>query len=374
MATLTNRQTVRGLDIGLLTIAVVLTVVGLAALSSFSFNTGDSGRVVVEKQAIFAAVGLGLIWFLTRLDYRFFAGIHWTLYAITLLVLVIVKIFGVKINGTTGWLNLGFAQFQPVEFVKISMAVVLAKYFVDHQDNLADPKEVIRSAAVMGAPVALVLIQPDFGSAMVIVAMWLGMLLILPVPRRYFLVLGAIFLTVSTISWLFLLKPYQKNRILTFIAPSSDPKDPSYDAGYNVRQSVTAIGSGGWFGRGLGLGPQSQLNFIPERQTDFIFATIGEELGFLGAGSVIILFGLLIWRLIRLSMKAVEPVSQLLIVGFGVMFFVHASINIGMNMGVFPVTGIPLPFISAGGSSLLASCMAIGLLQSISAHQQLHHA
>jgi rod shape determining protein RodA len=132
MATLTNRQTVRGLDIGLLTIAVVLIVVGLAALSSFSLNTGASGRLVVEKQAGFAVIGLILIWALARLDYRFFAGIHWTLYALTLLLLIIVKIFGVKINGTTGWLNLGFAQFQPVEFVKISMAVVLSKYFVDY--------------------------------------------------------------------------------------------------------------------------------------------------------------------------------------------------------------------------------------------------
>lgn len=368
MATLTNRQTVRGLDIGLLTIAVVLIVVGLAALSSFSLNTGASGRLVVEKQAVFAVIGLVLIWALARLDYRFFAGIHWTLYALTLLLLIMVKIFGVKINGTTGWLNLGFAQFQPVEFVKISMAVVLSKYFVDHQDHLADPKAILQSAMVMGGPVLLVLLQPDFGSAFVIICMWLGMLLVLPVPRRYLLTLAGVLVVVSAVSWLFLLQPFQKRRIMTFINPTADVTG----AGYNVRQSVTAIGSGGWLGRGLGLGPQSQLNFIPERQTDFIFATIGEELGFLGAGSVIILFGLLFWRLLRLSIRAVEPVSQLLVIGFGVMFFVHASINIGMNMGVFPVTGIPLPFISSGGSALLASCLAIGLLQSISAHQQLH--
>jgi rod shape determining protein RodA len=221
---------------------------------------------------------------------------------------------------------------------------------------------------VMGGPVLLVLLQPDFGSAFVIICMWLGMLLVLPVPRRYLLTLAGVLVVVSAVSWLFLLQPFQKRRIMTFINPTADVTG----AGYNVRQSVTAIGSGGWLGRGLGLGPQSQLNFIPERQTDFIFATIGEELGFLGAGSVIILFGLLFWRLLRLSVKAVEPVSQLLVIGFGVMFFVHAAINIGMNMGVFPVTGIPLPFISSGGSALLASCLAIGLLQSISAHQQLH--
>jgi rod shape determining protein RodA len=367
MATLSSRQTLRGLDIGLLTITLVLLVVGLAALSSFSLNTGEAGRIVVQKQAGFAIAGIVLIWFIARLDYRFFAGIHWTLYAVTIVMLILVKLFGVRINGTTGWFSIGIVQFQPVEFVKISMSIVLAKYFVDHQDELHSIRGVARSAIVMGIPVLLVLLQPDFGSAFVLMCMWLGMLLILPVPRRFFVILGGIIAVVGTISWFFLLQGYQIRRIETFLGINQDAQG----AGYNVKQSTTAIGSGGWFGRGLGLGPQSQLNFIPERQTDFIFATIGEELGFVGAGAVILLYGLLFWRLFRVSGKSEDPMSLLVIMGLAVMFFMHVGVNIGMNMGVFPVTGIPLPFISSGGSALLAGCLAIGLVQSIHAHQQL---
>lgn len=366
MPTLTTRQTLRGLDIGLLTVTVILLVVGIAALLSFSLNTGAVGQDLVIRQSIFALLGLTAVWFLAKTDYRFFAGLHWVLYGFSIALLVAVMFFGRTINGTTGWFNLGFAQLQPVEFVKVAMAVVLAKFFSDHQDELQELSFVGRSALVAAVPVLLVMAQPDFGSAFVLIAMWLGILIVVPVPKKYLLMIFSAFAVLSVVAWFGLLKPYQKDRILTFVHPASN----SRGAGYNVKQSVTAIGSGGWFGRGLGLGPQSQLNFIPERQTDFIFATIGEELGFVGGGAVILLFGLLFWRLMLMFRRSQDMFSGLLVVSLAVVLFVHVIINIGMNIGVFPVTGIPLPFISYGGSALLANLLAVGLLESVAVRQR----
>lgn len=365
MATLSARQAWRGLDIGLFAVTMALLLVGLAALVSFSLN---SGQMLIWRQATFALIGLVIAWILTRVDYRFFGGIHWTLYALSLGILTLVVLFGQTVNGTTGWFNFGLFQIQPVEFVKIAMAVVLAKFFVDNQDRLLELRTFLLSGLVIGAPVLLVLLQPDFGSAFVLIVMWVGMVALLPIPRRFLFWMIIAGILASIISWFTVLQTYQKNRIRTFFVPTADIQG----AGYNVRQSITAIGSGGWFGRGLGLGPQSQLNFLPERQTDFIFATIGEELGFIGAGSVIAMFSLLFLRLYRLLARVRDTYSILLLTALGLMFFTHAGINIGMNMGVFPVTGIPLPFLSYGGSSLLASLIAIGLIQSVSAQLQSH--
>jgi len=207
--------------------------------------------------------------------------------------------------------------------------------------------------------------QQDLGSAAVLVGMWIGVMIVLPVPRRKLAMIFVALLGVAAIAWLFFLQPYQHDRILNFLTPTRDP----LGTGYNVRQAVTAIGSGGWFGRGLGLGTQSQLNFLPERQTDFIFATVGEELGFVGAASLLTLFGLFFWRLGRLVSQARDSFGLLITVGLTTMFFLHVFINIGMNLGIFPVTGLPLPFLSYGGSSLLASLLAVGLLEGIIVRQ-----
>lgn len=365
MARLGIRQLVRGLDLGLLTVTVLLVLFGLAALYSFSINVDQPDFSLLTRQTVFAVIGLGLALVLMRIDYRLWGGLHWVLYAFGLVMLIAVLIFGTTIRGTTGWFELGLFQFQPVELFKLILAVVLAKYITDFAHK--PPVQLIVVTGVLTAvPTVLVMLQPDYGSAMILVGMWLVLLFVAPIPKRHFLWLGLGLLAIAVVAWFGLLREYQKDRILNVLSPSRDP----LGTGYNVRQSITAIGAGQLFGRGLGLGTQSQLQFLPERQTDFIFASIAEELGLIGSVSVVTLFGLFFWRLAVLVGRVRESFSLFLGVALSAMLFLQAGINLLMNLGLFPVTGLPLPFLSYGGSSLLASLMAVGLLESIVLRQR----
>lgn len=366
MATLSTRQITRGLDLSLLTITTILIVLGLAALFSFSLNVDHPSYALLWKQLLFAVVGGGIAWWIIRIDYRALAGIHWVLYGMVVMMLVGVLIFGQTIHGTTGWFDLGGWQLQPVEFAKILMAIFFAKFFSEHADDLHRWRTIGLSGLAAAGPVGLVILQPDLGSAVILVALWLGLLIMVPVPRRYLAVIGLGLVIVGAVAWVGFLKPYQKDRIFNVLAPGRD----RLGTGYNVEQAITAVGSGELTGRGLGLGPQSQLNFLPERQTDFIFASISEELGFLGASFILALFALFFWRLSKLVAQARDNFSVLLAMGLAIIFFTQVAINIAMNVGFFPVTGIPLPFISYGGSSLVASLIAIGILESIAVRQR----
>lgn len=366
MAQVRFRQLGRGLDLGLLTVALLLVLIGLAALYSFALNVDQPDFTIFSKQLVFLVIGLGLIVLFVRLEYRWLAGVHWILYALGLLSLVLVLILGRTVNGTRGWFEIAGFQLQPVEFVKIIMAVVLAKFFSDRAERLHEWRTIGLSAAIIGVPVGLVMIQPDLGSAVILLGMWIGLLLAMPVPRRMLLTLGAAGVIVAVVSWVAVLQPYQKNRLLNFVSPGRD----RLGSGYNIQQAMTAVGSGQWVGRGLGLGPQSQLNFLPERHTDFIFASISEELGLIGSVTILILFGLLFWRIYRLAQGSRDNFSVLFATVLAIMFFIQVAINIGMNIGLFPVTGIPLPFISYGGSSLLACLLTIGLLESLAIRQR----
>lgn len=366
MATIPWRQLGRGLDVGVLTAAIVLTLFGLAALYSFSLNAPAGSSAVFLKQLLFAVGGVALAILVSRLDYRWLGGVHWLLYAMALALLISVRLFGQTIHGTRGWFAVAGFQFQPVELVKVIMCVVLARYFSDAREKLDRWRTLVVSATVMAGPVGLVLWQPDFGSAVLLFSLWLGLVILLPIPRRRLLAVGAALAVMAVVGWLTILQPYQKDRILTFVAPGRD----RLGAGYNVQQAITAIGSGQIFGRGLGLGTQSQLNYLPERQTDFIFASIGEELGLVGTLSIVLLFGLLSWRLWLLAGRVRENFGLLLISALGLMLIVQVVINIGMNIGLFPVTGVPLPFISYGGSSLLMSFIVIGIVESLSIRQR----
>jgi len=366
MATLRFRQLGRGLDLGLLTVTILLILIGLGALFSTTLNITEPTFTVFYRQLAYGLIGLGLIAVFIRLDYRSLGGIHWVLYVLAILSLIAVRIFGKTVNGTTGWFEIGGFQLQPVEFVKIIVCFVLAKYFSDHADDMQSWRLLLMSGGIVAVPVILVMLQPDFGSAMLMLGIWFGLLIALPIPRRRLGIILLAAVVMGIASWFLVFQQYQKDRILTFLSPSRDPRK----SGYNVIQAITAIGSGQVFGRGLGLGPQSQLSFLPERQTDFIFASISEELGFVGSASILLLFTILLWRCFSLSQRSRDNFSVVLSLGLGLMFFVQVSINIGMNLGVFPVTGIPLPFISYGGSSLLSCCIAIGILESIAARQR----
>lgn len=319
---------------------------------------GDSPSTFI-KQFLFSIVGMGLFGLCSALNYRLLQNYAYVLYGIGIVVLVAVLLFGTTIRGTTGWFQIGSVSLQPVEFAKIILVIALARYFADHPFQFNSWKIISYAFGIVGLYAILVLLQPDLGSTAVFLAAF-GMLLWLTnIKTKQILIIIASGFIIVIIAWLGLLQDYQKDRILTFLDPARDP----LNTGYNVTQSITSVGSGQIFGRGLGLGTQSQLHFLPERESDFIFAVIAEELGFIGASIVIILFGVILWRLWKIMHIAKDDFTKYLAAGVGFIIFFQMLINIGMNVGVLPVTGIPLPLVSAGGSSLLATLCALGIIQ-----------
>lgn len=338
---------------------VLLLGAGLIALYSiFPYNNGLSPFFVRQSAyvvaALFVAALVGLI------NYDVLRSYSTALYFITVGALVIVLVFGETVRGTVGWLNLGFVQIQPVEMAKITMIIFLADFIARKRILLGEVMTIFVSFLLMGVVVGLILLQPDTGSALVVVAIWLGMIIVSGIKKRYILGFVVMGLIVCFGAWTVLV-PYQRARITTFINPENDPQN----TGYNVIQSMIAVGNGGLTGRGIGYGTQSQLNFLPEKHTDFIFAAYTESLGFIGALFLLLLFGVLFVRFYSIAIHARDAFGYFLVVGIVVVIFIHMVVNVGMNMGIMPVTGIPLPFISYGGSAMLSMALAMGIVQSV---------
>lgn len=345
-------------DITLVSVALLLTSIGLLALYSFSETV--AGNIYFGKQLAVAIVGICTMFFVGSLDYRHFARMSTPLYFLTLAVLTVVLFFGSEIRGTVGWLSVGGFQIQPVEFSKIVLVVFLASFISKKRSELGEWTRLIASLFLSALLIILVLRQPDLGSSLVLGFIWLSMILVSGIRWKHFFVLGSIGLLLIVASWFFL-ADYQKARLETFLNPELDPQG----SGYNVLQSMVAVGSGGVTGKGIGHGSQSQLNFLPEKHTDFIFAVISEELGLIGGGIIIFLYGLFLYRITRIAETARDNTGYLIAVGVLSLFFIHILINLGMNMGFLPVTGLPAPFLSYGGSALLAFFLALGLLLSV---------
>ena len=353
-------------DWALSLIAIFLVVFGLIAIYSIEAAAESPDYLNFKKQLIFFGVGLVALVFFSLLDYRYLRTYGWVLYVAGGLMLLAVLLFGTTIRGTRGWFILfGDLGFQPVEAVKIIMIIILSKFFYDRRAELASIKQVALAFGVAGLIILLVFLQPDFGSAFIMSAIFLGMLLIVKMKRSYLLGIGLILLVVIVGSWLFVLQDYQKERVATFLDPGRDP----YGSGYNIKQSIIAVGSGNLFGRGLSLGPQSRLDLLPVQETDFIFAVIAEELGFVGSSLVLLVITLFIYRLIRIARKASDDFGLFLLSGVIIYFASQSILNIGMNIGILPIAGVPLPLVSYGGSSLIASLIAIGVVQSVKIHQ-----
>lgn len=339
---------------------MLLSFVGLIMI----YSTGLGGRMESSlwiRQLLALGIGILGLFFLSGLDYRFFRKNSNFLYILAIIILIGVLVFGQEIRGSRRWFDFGFFSFQPAEFAKLALVVLLAKYFQTKQSLLPKFRYVIGSFAYVLVPLVLIMLQSDLGSASILVLMWLGMLFISPIPRRYFLYLLIIFLILSVIGWQFLFRDYQKDRIRSFLNPTADP----LGRGYNVIQSMVAVGSGGVLGRGLARGLQSQLKFLPERQTDFIFASAVEELGLLGGMVVLMLFAFLLWRMIKILREARDLFGMYIAAGVFFLIFGQSMINIGMNLGLLPVTGITLPFLSYGGSSLVITFWLIGIMENI---------
>lgn len=357
----------RYFDWPLVVSAVILILFGIVAL--YSIGLGEevlAGSWI--RQLVFAVLGMGWVFFFGRFDFRALRGFSVGVYIVCTALLVLVLLFGTTVRGTTGWFVLGPFALQPVEFMKVSLVIILASFLSSWSGGGREAIVHYSIAATLTLlPVTLVFLQPDFGSGMVLLVMGVGMIV---GASRLRLRTAAFLLTIAlvgiVVAWMFFLSHVQRDRILVFFDPARDP----LGRGYNVRQSLIAIGSGGLWGKGVGEGSQGRLHFLPEAETDFIFAVIAEEMGFLGSSLVLLLFGALFWRVYRLLAGARDEFQVLLVWGIGLMLVVPTVINIGMNVGLLPVTGLPLIFVSRGGSSLWASLIAVGILESIALRQR----
>lgn len=343
-----------------LLIASALFLIGVSLLGLYSFSATLSGNDFFLRQALFAGVSLGAMFFLATTDYRHLARLSSPLYFLTLGVLLLVLFIGEPVRGTVGWLSFGAFQVQPVEFAKLSLIIFLASFISKKQSELGEWTRLIASLFLTALIILLVMRQPDLGSSVVLASIWLAMILASGVRFKHMVVLGCLGFALVGGSW-FLLEDYQKARVETFLNPELDPQG----SGYNVLQSMIAVGSGGFSGKGIGQGTQSQLSFLPEKHTDFIFAVLAEELGLIGALLVVVVYGLLLYRVKRIGELAADNTGYLIAIGVLALFFAHITINLGMNIGLLPVTGLPAPFLSYGGSALLAMTSALGLLLSI---------
>lgn len=356
---LAGTSRLRSLDWSLLATVSLLVAFGLATLYSLSVPREDLWHSFFARQMTAALVGGVLLFLLARVNFRRVRAYAPILVPFAIALLLGVLLFGARIGGTKGWYAFGGFSFQPVEFAKLVFAIALARYLADHHDDRPIGR-LVGSAALLAAFAIPVLLQPDVGSALLFIAVWVGCIAVADLPPRLLAKVGAVLAVLVVAAW-FVLPSVQHERIVTFLQPTRDP----LGSGYNVRQSIVAIGSGQVTGRGLGLGPQSQLNFLPAAETDFIFAVIGEELGFVGAGLVLLLFGFLLLRILRSVRTTSDRFARYATASILALLTVQVLVNIGMNLGLAPVTGVPLPFVSYGGSALIASLAAIGFLEAV---------
>lgn len=352
-------------DFLLLFTMIFLCIYGLIILRSATLSYGADSYMKSQIVAIF--IGLLAILFLVLLDYQFLGKMYIPIYIICNLLLIAVLIFGFGEDewGARSWLQIGPITFQPSEFVKIGLIISLAKFIDNNKDKLNEPFTLLKILAFAGLPVLLILKQPDAGTAIVFVFFIAIMLFVAGLKWKY---IGLAFLTGLAslpILW-FKMDPYQRNRIFDFLEPERNP----IGTGYQALQGKIAIGSGKIFGRGLFQGVFTQFNYIPEKQTDFIFAVLVEELGFIGGIALIGLYFLLITRMIRIARNCNDLFGSLMVVGITSIFVFHIWENIGMTIGLMPVTGIPLPFISHGGTFMLINMIGIGICLSVGLHRE----
>lgn len=338
---------------------IVLVCFSLAEIYSISLGQSGADLLFFRKQIIFVIIGIILYFVLSTFDFHHFFSYSNYLYVIGIVILISVLIFGQTINGTRGWFSiLGFG-LQPVELIKIILIICLARYFSKGSVSIRPLRHFLISGSAVAFCILLVLAQPDFGSAALLFAIWLVFVAAVGFEKKYLIFIGVGLVIMFAIAWQFVFKDYQRERLVSFLQPSAASTH------YNVRQAIIAVGAGGLYGRGLGFGSQSQLKFLPEANTDFIFAVIAEELGLIGVLMVIGCFALILYRLISFLPHIRNYFGSLIIIGGVGLIFIEMFINIGMNIGILPVIGIPLPFVSYGGSALLAHLGLAGIMQNI---------
>jgi rod shape determining protein RodA len=337
---------------------VISTLLGLIGVMVLYSVAGGDFSPWAWQHAVRLAVGFLLMYAIANLDLRTLFNFAYPIFGVIFSLLVAVEIFGNTNMGAQRWLDLGFVTVQPSEFMRFALIMALARYYHTlHCNDVSQPFGLLVPLAMIGVPSLLVLGQPDLGTALMLAASGLGVVFLAGVSMRYFI--GGIIAAIAAVpvAWNYLLD-YQRERVLVFLDPERDP----LGAGYHIIQSKIGIGSGGLFGKGLAQGTQSQLKFLPERHTDFIFAIYAEELGFFGSLMLILLFALLIFLMFSIASQMRHRFSQLTIAGFGFALSIYVIVNLAMVMGLAPVVGVPLPFISYGGTSLLTFMSGIGVI------------
>ncbi len=347
-------------------ILTIGTMLVWSATSSNDVLTRGEPTAYLHKHLVNIMIGLVLAAAVMATDHRWVRIVTPLVYVASVVGLLLVLVMGTTINGSRSWLMLGGLSIQPAEFAKLAVVIGMAMIIAERVENSRQRRvglvDVGLMGAIAGVPAVLIVLQPDLGTMLVLAATVFGVLAVAGVPRRWLVSLFAAGVSLATLAAMAgLLKQYQVNRFMAFTDPGLDPRG----AGYNTTQARIAIGNGGLFGQGLFEGSQTRSRFVPEQHTDFIFTVAGEELGLVGAGLLIVLFTVLLWRALHISLHADDMFGRVAAAGIACWFAFQTFQNIGMCLGIMPVTGVPLPFVSYGGSSMFASMMALGLLQNI---------
>ncbi len=335
----------------------IISTCVLLLLSTSVLVIFSSSKELALQQFIFSIIGLFIFFFVARVDYRALEAILKPGYLLIIFLLIFVIILGFETRGSTRWIPLGIFNLQPSEFAKPILILCLASFW---SKRVPSWKNVFLSLMMILLPALLIFRQPDLGTALTVGALWVGTTFLTNLSFKKILTIVIITMLLLPATW-FTLHTYQRQRIVSFLSPASDP----LGQGYNVIQSTIAVGSGEFFGRGLGHGTQSRLQFLPEYRTDFIFAAIAEELGFLGAGLLLVILACLVTYCLRVGSQAVDSFGMLICSGVAIMILFQTIVNVGMNLGVLPITGITLPLVSYGGSSMVATLLSLGLVVSV---------
>lgn len=354
------------IDILLFVSAVLIALAGLVTMQAYGGT-----NTFFEKQILWLGISVAVFFVFSFIDFRFLrrTSVVTLLFIMTVVLLLAVFVFGDVVKGAQSRFDFGGFAVQPAEYAKLIIIAVLAKYFTRRHIEIAHIRHILLSGVYALIFFVLILLQPDFGSAIMIFFVWFGMVLVSGISKKHLLsVLVAGVLAVAGM-WMFVFADYQKDRIVTFLNPLADVRG----TGYNAYQSTIAVGSGQLFGKGIGYGTQSKLQFLPEYETDFIFASFAEEWGFVGVLFLLILFAVLMWRILAHAQLGASNFETLFALGVAILFLSQLTVHIGMNIGLLPVTGVTLPFMSYGGSHLLTEFAALGMIMGMSRYSRTVH-
>ena len=339
------------------------TVVAVSLFSILNMYGIDGFGRFLTKQIVFVVIGLGIMILFSFFNYRYFKNHSFPVlfFYFTSIILLILTFYSRSVRGVNAWIVLGQFTFEPAELAKLMLIVLMAKYFSQRHVHINQFRHVLISGIYYGIPVLIILAQPDLGSAIIFSLIWVSILATIGISKRHLFLLIILAIVLAYGSWMFALKPYQKDRLLTFVNPSNDPRG----SGYNLIQSKIAIGSGYWFGNGLGKGSQATLGFLPESHNDFVFAATAEQFGFVGVALVMGAILFIVYRILAIGRSVISNFGKIFSIGMAVFILAHALIGASVNIGLMPVTGIPFPFLSYGGSYLISIMIGLGILQSI---------